>query len=559
MAKYPTRTGLKASSLRRELDKMRPFLSSLSTHSSGLETSADLHLQQLTNSNAIAAITSSLLKASLNTGSMNLSSVEKFLIHDEALLRFKCAVDCIDILKEYTTTVVRSPFTSYLSRRSLTVTGYELGGMEGKMQRALEVLLTLDPDVILKMDKLDLAEWQQRCWNYTFTDAGDKMRQTSFDFLKDDDHYHHNPSSGSSSKASSWGGVNSASLYINFISMFLYTMNYYVIAPTANTYAMHLGIKGAYGSLIIGASSASAFVAAFMYTIWYNALPIKSALLFSSLFPLVGNLVYGSALYQQSVKMALLGRILIGFGSAEVVNRQLISSCVHFNHITRASVEFAIASVAGIAAGPLVGGLLDFFTGRDFRVDFDLPHVGVVIVSNISIPGFVMSALWFIQCILVIFFFREPFRVNSSYHNSYTEEEAKIRRVSFLSELKLVSDLVYRNPTLPLTLFLLSYVEMMREIVISSCSMISLQYFGWNGSITGFLVALLGFCVLPTHYVVEFLSRIFGERGFMKVRLTIMMIFCTMCYVLSHSKSVYLYPIVLYHLDCIELMLYDQL
>lgn len=84
--------------LRSEVDKMHPFVSSFSIDS---EKGAELHLQILTNLDAIAAITSSLLKASMSTGVMDAASIERFLIHDESLLRFKCAVDCIDILREY--------------------------------------------------------------------------------------------------------------------------------------------------------------------------------------------------------------------------------------------------------------------------------------------------------------------------------------------------------------------------------------------------------------------------------------------------------------------------
>ena len=307
--------------LRHELNTIPPFMTSFKFDSA---TGPDAHLQQLANSDSIAAITSSLLKASIKTRSMNSASMEKFLIQDEALLRFKCAIDCIDILREYAN-VVNQPFPAFLSRRAMIVTGYNLGGIEGMKQRALEVLLTFDPDTILMMDKLELSEWQQRCWQYTFTSAGNKMRHTSFDMLEDAD---------APELKLAWGGVDAWSMRINLTSTLLYTVNYYIIAPTANTYVIYLGARGAFGSSLIGASSFAAIFAAFLYSFWYSKLSFKSALIFSSICPIIGNLAYIVSLPYKSMKLALLGRVLVGFGSAEVLNRQVISACVHFNIMT---------------------------------------------------------------------------------------------------------------------------------------------------------------------------------------------------------------------------------
>eukprot|EP00554_Chaetoceros_debilis_P008935 CAMPEP_0194105894 /NCGR_PEP_ID=MMETSP0150-20130528/6008_1 /TAXON_ID=122233 /ORGANISM="Chaetoceros debilis, Strain MM31A-1" /LENGTH=1264 /DNA_ID=CAMNT_0038793885 /DNA_START=23 /DNA_END=3814 /DNA_ORIENTATION=+ len=491
-------------SLRNEVDKMHPFVSSFSIDS---EKGAELHLQILTNLDAIAAITSSLLKASMSTGAMDAASIERFLIHDESLLRFKCAVDCIDILREYAS-VVNEPFPSFLSRKAMTVTGYDLGGIAGMKQKALEVLLSFEPDLILRMGKLDLAEWQQRCWNYTFTDDGEKMRPTSFDFLREE--VTDRPQVG-------WGGVSNKAMFINLASIFLYTVNYYIVAPTANLYALHLGIDEAFGSVLIGVSSASALVAAFMYSFWYSQFSFKSALIFSSLTPVFGNLMYALALTTKSLKLAIAGRMLVGLGSAEVINRQLISTCVHFNHMTSASVAFVVAGALGMSVGPLVTGLmeiqLDFFVGRGFSVYYELPYIGGVIIDHLSIPVFFMAAMWFFELVLLIFFFREPSRINSVF------DKGDKKKMTFAAELKLIFNLIFRKPALPATLFLFGFIEMVYEVLISSCSMISRQYFGWSASNVGFLVAALTACVLPVQFIVERASRSFSDRFMTKCSL----------------------------------------
>lgn len=155
-----------------------------------------------------------------------------------------------------------------------------------------------------------------------------------------------------------WGGVDSKTMIINLMSTLLYTVNYYIIAPTANHYASVLGLDGAFGATLIGASSLSAIFAAFFYSVWYTRSSFWTALAFSALCPLLGNLLYAFAITYNSMKMALIGRILCGFGSAEVVNRQLISACVSYQTMTKASALFVSVSAAGMSVGPLIAGEL---------------------------------------------------------------------------------------------------------------------------------------------------------------------------------------------------------
>jgi hypothetical protein len=66
--------------------------------------------------------------------------------------------------------------------------------------------------------------------------------------------------------------------------------------------------------------------------------------------------LYSLAITYDSMKIALFGRILCGFGSAEVVNRQLISACVSYQTMTKASALFVSVSAAGMSIGPLIAG-----------------------------------------------------------------------------------------------------------------------------------------------------------------------------------------------------------
>ena len=75
--------------------------------------------------------------------------------------------------------------------------------------------------------------------------------------------------------------------------------------------------------------------------------------------PFLGNMLYSLALTYKSMKLALVGRALCGFGSAEVINRQLISACVSVQGMTRASALFVTASAIGMGIGPLIAGEID--------------------------------------------------------------------------------------------------------------------------------------------------------------------------------------------------------
>lgn len=147
-------------------------------------------------------------------------------------------------------------------------------------------------------------------------------------------------------------------------------------------------------------------------------------------------------------------------------------------------------------------------------IDFELPYVGGIMFNHITSPGFLMAGLWFIQLCFVVFAFSEPFRINNAHK---TDKKRNKEKESFVSGIRTVFGLVFSNPALPLTLLIFGYIEMICEVLISSCAMISRRYFGWNGSVAGFLIASLGALVLPAHFVVERASRSFDERSIMKV------------------------------------------
>jgi hypothetical protein len=335
---------------------------------------------------------------------------------------------------------------------------------------------------------------------------------------------------------------------IDFSSTHL-QVNYYIVAPTANRYAILLGTNGAFGATLVGASSLAAIFAAFLYSFWYTKSSFRSALFFSALLPCLGNLLYGLAISFNSMQVAFWGRILVGFGSAEVVNRQLISACVSFRSMTAASALFVAAGAIGMSVGPLLAAILDMTAGRNNDVDIYLPWLpeGGIIYNHVTAPGFVMAGLWCLEILALVFLFQEPDRINGSgiQKKGLTRFESELKgnsndteygvatlavapRSASLSkegvvqtvwtEIITVKKLIFDNMALPVTFLLFGYIELVDEVLISSCAMVCKRYFNWSASRAGLLIASLGSLVLPAHYVVERASRRYKERTIMKVR-----------------------------------------
>ncbi len=449
--------------------------------------------------------------------------------------------------------------------------------------RAMDDLLTFVPSRMLTLDEATLdAMWSKWVPNYDkrrmLLDSSGKLKEwtslvdttrNAMALSEGRDETWDPKRSRGGRRDKAWGGVDMISMVLNLFSILLYTINYYIVAPTANHYASILGTDGAFGATLIGASSFSALFAAFLYSLWYTKSSFKSALIFSTVCPLVGNLIYAMAISYKSMGMAISGRILCGFGSAEVVNRQLISACVDFKQMTRASAFFVAFGAMGMSIGPLIAAILDGTAGRDQIVDLALPFtpVGGIVYNHVTSPGFVMAALWFVEMLALILFFHEPDRINGSgIAESDTEEDEDMDELtmSFSEEMtalvrreygsinrgdsnykedapstlsssspskngvnrrlegccgEVVStwSLVMKNPGLPVTLIVFCFIELADEILISSCSMVLRRYFGWNGSAAGFLIASLGALVLPANFLVEVYSRRISEKRIMVV------------------------------------------
>ncbi|GMH89244.1 hypothetical protein TrVE_jg3157 [Triparma verrucosa] len=273
--------------------------------------------------------------------------------------------------------VAYHPFEAFLSRRALTITGSKLGDLGGQSLSALSFMLKYDPTTAPTQPAQFILEDM-----IEYTDS--KTNQKFISMFQDT--------------------INEI---INLASIFLYTTNYYIISPTSNSYAELLKAPdSSFGGALVGASSSSAFLAAFLYSVWMLHGNFKSALSFSAFCPIVGNVLYSYALTNESLQTAYVGRLLVGLGSCEVCNRLFITNTSTKSNLTSACARFVAASAVGMSAGPFIASLLDAFAGRDVEVDVGI--LGGLIFNHVTGPGWVMAAAWIIQLFMLLFYFKEP-------------------------------------------------------------------------------------------------------------------------------------------------------
>ncbi|KAL7542428.1 hypothetical protein ACHAXR_011769 [Thalassiosira sp. AJA248-18] len=158
-------------------------------------------------------------------------------------------------------------------------------------------------------------------------------------------------------------------LRLNTISTILYLTNYYIIVPTAHIHSISLGSRSS-TAVLIGSANISSIISSFIHTLLISkpnsfvrarteVANFRVPLLFCSCCAVAGNILYSCSLSKASFGMALVGRILVGFGSAEVLNRQLLSSVLPQESVNTEAASLAKMSMITIAVAFIFGSLVD--------------------------------------------------------------------------------------------------------------------------------------------------------------------------------------------------------
>ncbi|TMW66755.1 hypothetical protein Poli38472_014067 [Pythium oligandrum] len=302
-----------------------------------------------------------------------------------------------------------------------------------------------------------------------------------------------------------------ASRFLNMSCTFLYMTNYYIVAPTSGDYAAALGAEAALSGVIVGMTPIASLLSAVLYSWWANR-SYKSPLLFATVCLVIGNLLYGLALYYNSIAMAITGRLLNGFGGARAINRRYIADNYSREERTQASAQFVTASALGMAAGPALAAALDY------APDFSLLGVQVTVETA---PGWVMFVFWLIYLLAIALFFEEPDRsipLSDPRRSTYALENgeqmplltSRSRTVSTQPPPKLSS--LWRNVPVVATLVIYIVLKAVLECLLTASSPVAQYYFQWNSTASGVYLAALGLLMFPTNLLVSWYCDRYDDR-----------------------------------------------
>ncbi len=357
-------------------------------------------------------------------------------------------------------------------------------------------------------------------------------------------------------------------------------MNYYNIMPSAANLSCSLGWKYAHSALLIGSTNVTTLFAIFYHTYRINAqkdFSYKNTFLFSAICPLIGNIMYAKSYNYKSFAMAIAGRLLIGFSSIELVNKQVIVTFSPKNDLVTEFSAMRVAQMGGILLGILIGTLYSSETILEFVGDQ---------INTVTMSSYLMAFSWFLQFLgLVICSFPKVYFVSSSppgdrsseinlsasehevdkgyllpglftrgrslsdstgadgLKRSRTQEQVKdhtkasetnppliptpslsiyLKRI--VSILKKTKKLMLHNIALPVTFLVYGFVCLSTEVFFTSCVIITHRYFHLPGVWAGAFLALLAALIVPTNFFISHASICVGERVVMKKALTMMFV-----------------------------------
>lgn len=173
-------------------------------------------------------------------------------------------------------------------------------------------------------------------------------------------------------------------------------MNYYVVHAASHSFVISTDASPAYTAVIVGVPNLSAIVSS-VTQCWalsgeaatprsrYNYRTIRLLLCLSASCAIVGNIVHARGIDSNSVGLVITGRLLLGFASIEIVQRQLLAVC-HPSSMVRESAGVAAARVAGIALGLFFGAFLGEIpvATESFRDSTVVAEAGEISDLNIS-------------------------------------------------------------------------------------------------------------------------------------------------------------------------------
>jgi len=197
---------------------------------------------------------------------------------------------------------------------------------------------------------------------------------------------------------------NSFNIWVCLFHTCIYALNATIVFPTNANYIESIGASSFLTGIVIASTHFAAVGFNFIYSWWTNY-SYRAPMIFSLIAYLIGNALYAYSGYFGSIYPMLIGRYLIGVGSARVINRRYLIDHVEEAHLLHYSMMYVVMTSVGNVLGPLLALFLLYC---------DNYNLGIIRLNEYTWPAWFCNILWFILFIIVIFKFHDPDNMNKN-------------------------------------------------------------------------------------------------------------------------------------------------
>ncbi|KAK9915918.1 hypothetical protein WJX75_005971 [Coccomyxa subellipsoidea] len=330
-----------------------------------------------------------------------------------------------------------------------------------------------------------------------------------------------------------------AGLTLNCVVAGLYMASYMMMIPTAAEFCRHIGVSPGLVGMIAGASDFASMFATPAYSIWTNY-NFKYPILAGALTCLISNVMYLLSYDARSLSLLIASRFIMGFGSSRTVSRRYIADFVSKKNRMRASTAFVCASATGMALGPLLALLL----ARAPSV-----KAGPLTFNRITLAAWIMVVSWLAFTVAWLALFKDPLKEQRRRHRLLVAAESDLEQpllpqsptavepIKEVPEAAAPEELgqsafswwdASMQATLAAVLCLWA-LKLVQQGYVDGLPIFTGLIYGWSGSETGLLLAVLGIASIPLSFLVGYMSPHISDRSLTAAALLATLLGAALC------------------------------
>ncbi|CAE7913289.1 unnamed protein product [Symbiodinium necroappetens] len=190
-----------------------------------------------------------------------------------------------------------------------------------------------------------------------------------------------------------------ASLVIIHYFLVLATVNCVIAIPTANDYAERLGAGRLFAGIMLGAMPILSIAGNLFNQKLFACVPFKHIWILSSLFTVLGSVLYALAGLMRFKWTLLIARGLMGFFAAVSLPGIYVSRTVGLNRRSEILFYFSACLTLGCAVGPALAAMLE--------VSVKFIKINNLVLDSDTIPGWFMATLYLLFTVKLLLFFKD--------------------------------------------------------------------------------------------------------------------------------------------------------